>query len=59
MIQVTAQDSQGEERAGAIWRVIVLQETVHVEAKVYGSWQVVWICIDSPNNLWKNHEIFI
>lgn len=36
-IQVTAQDSQGEEGAGAIWRVVVLQESIHVEAKVYGS----------------------
>lgn len=50
-IQVTAQSSQRKEGQGAVGRVIVLQEPLHVQAEVYSPGQVVRISVYSTNNL--------
>lgn len=50
-VQVTAHSSHREEGRRTIWRTIVLQEARHIQSKVHGPGEIVWVCIHSANDL--------
>lgn len=50
-VHVTTKNSQRQECWGAVWGVVLLQETGHVQAKVIGPWKVVRVSTDPSNYL--------
>lgn len=50
-VQITAAHGNGEEARGAVWGAIAVQEASHIEAKVHGARQVVWVSVHPPDDL--------
>lgn len=55
-IQVTAHSSNGEKSGRTVRRTEVLQEALHVQPKVHRPWEIVWVCVDPPNDLHFGEE---
>lgn len=50
-VQITAAHSNGEEAWGAVWGAVAVQEASHIEAKIHGARQVVWVSVHPPDDL--------
>ena len=55
-VHVTAEDGQRQEGQGALWRVVLLQETGHIQPKVIGAGQVVRVSIHSAYYLKRDGD---